>query len=127
MPLRIDEPTKVEAAGTPPKTILEYVGRVNTETDDLSIAHMESPPGWSEPGQRPDFDEYTVVLEGVVRVDYEEGSLEVGAGQAVLVKSGEWVQYSTPEGAEYVAICIPAFSPELVHRDSDLEDAIPHH
>ena len=118
MPTRIEGPTTVEAAGTPPKKILEYVGRVNTETDDISIAHMESPPGWSEPGQRPDFHEYTVVLKGTLRLDYEEGNLEVGAGQAVLVESGEWVQYSTPEGAEYIAICTPAFSPELVHRDN---------
>ena len=118
MPTRIDGPTTVEAAGTPPKKILEYIGRVNTGTDNLSIAHMDSPPGWSEPGQRPDFHEYTVVLDGTLRVDHEEGPLEVGAGQAVLVESGEWVQYSTPEGAEYIAICIPAFSPELVHRDN---------
>jgi mannose-6-phosphate isomerase-like protein (cupin superfamily) len=115
----ITSPTLVEAAGNKPKLIREYVGRVNSETTGLSLAHMQSPTGWLEPGQTADFDEYTLVLRGVVRVRHATGVLDVSAGQAVLARAGEWVQYSTPEadGAEYISVCLPAFSPELVHRD----------
>lgn len=120
MPIRIEAPTVIPAAGTKPKIIREFVGRVNTGDATVSVARMTSPSGWEEPGQRPDFDEITLVLEGLVRVEYEGGSLEVRAGEAVITKAGEWVRYSTPadEGAEYVAICLPAFSPETVHRDA---------
>jgi mannose-6-phosphate isomerase-like protein (cupin superfamily) len=117
MPELIAQPARVEAAGTKPKLIDEHVGRVNTGEERLSLAHMRSPGGWVEPGQRPDFDEYTLVLSGVLKVDHEGGALEVAAGQAVLARAGEWVRYSTPEGAEYVAVCLPAFSPDTVHRD----------
>ena len=119
MPSLISNPTVVQAAGTKPKLIEEYVGRVNTKSTDVSIARMKSPAGWVEPGQRPEFDEYTIVLNGMLRVTGEEGAIDVRAGQAVLVRGGEWVQYSTPEpdGAEYVAVCLPAFSMETVHRD----------
>jgi ethanolamine utilization protein EutQ (cupin superfamily) len=117
MPKWIESPSRVEAAGTKPKLIDEYVGRVNTGESRVSVAHMRSPAGWVEPGQRPDFDEYTVVLEGALRVEHEDGELEVAAGQAVLVPAGEWVRYSTPEGASYIAVCLPAFSPDTVHRD----------
>ena len=118
-PTLIPAPTRVEAAGNKPKLIDEFVGRVNTQTEGISIARMQSPGGWVEPGQRPEFDEYTVVLEGCLRVEFEGGSLEVQAGQAVLAPKGEWVRYSTPgdDGAHYVAICLPAFSPDAVHRD----------
>jgi mannose-6-phosphate isomerase-like protein (cupin superfamily) len=109
--------TRVEAAGTPPKLIDEYVGRVNTGTADLSIAHMRSPAGWSEPAQTPEFDEYTVVLQGALVVKHRDGELEVPAGQAVIAPAGEWVQYSTPQGAEYIAVCRPAFAPDSVHRE----------
>jgi mannose-6-phosphate isomerase-like protein (cupin superfamily) len=109
----------VEAAGNKPKLIREYVGRVNSNTTGLSIAHMQSPTGWLEPGQTPEFDEYTLVLRGLLRVTHTSGFVDVGSGQAVLVQAGEWVQYSTPEsdGAEYISVCLPAFSPALVHRD----------
>jgi len=119
MPTLVDSTTRIEAAGNPPKTIEEFVGRVNTKTERLSVARMWSPTGWSEPGQTPEFDEYTVVLRGELRVDHRDGSLEVHAGQAVIAHAGEWVRYSTPgpEGAEYVAICLPAFAPGTVHRD----------
>lgn len=117
MPELIALPTRVEAAGNIPKLIDEYVGRVNTGTDRLSLALMRSPEGWTEPGQRPEFDEYTLVIEGTVRVEHEDGELVVEAGQAVLARAGEWVRYSTPGGAKYVAICLPAFSPDTVHRD----------
>ncbi len=112
--------TLIKAAGTKPKEIREIVGRVNTKSSDLSIAHMKSPSGWVEPGQKPEFDEYTYVLRGTLRVEHQAGVLEVKAGEAVWVEKSEWVQYSTPgkEGAEYIAICLPAFSPEIVHRDS---------
>ena len=96
----------------------EYVGRVNTADEQVSIAHMRSPAGWSEPGQQPEFDEFTVVLKGTVQVEHKGGTMEVQAGQAVLAEKGEWVRYSTPQGAEYVAICLPAFSPNTVHRDA---------
>jgi mannose-6-phosphate isomerase-like protein (cupin superfamily) len=120
VPEIIQSPSRVEWAGTKPKLIDEFVGRVNTGEDRLSVARMQSPEGWQEPGQRPDFDEYTVVLDGALRVEDENGgALDVGAGQAILVRAGEWVRYSTPEpgGAHYVAICLPAFSPQTVHRD----------
>jgi ethanolamine utilization protein EutQ (cupin superfamily) len=119
MPELIQNPSRVQAAGTKPKLIDEYVGRVNTGEERVSVAHMRSPAGWVEPGQRPRFDEYTVVLEGCLRVEHEDGALDVRAGQAVLARGGEWVRYSTPEagGASYVAVCLPAFSPETVHRD----------
>jgi mannose-6-phosphate isomerase-like protein (cupin superfamily) len=112
-------PTRVEAAGNKPKLIDEYIGRVNTGTSTVSIAHMRSPGGWVEPGQTPEFDEYTVVLKGVLRVESKGSALDVRAGQAVHVSAGEWVRYSTPgdEGAEYIAVCLPAFSPATVYRD----------
>lgn len=108
---------RIKAVGTKEKLIDEVVGRVNTETDSVSVAHMRSPAGWEEPGQRPAFDEVTYVLHGSVRVEYEGGTLEVATGQAVLARQGEWVRYSTPDGAEYIAVCVPAFSPDTVHRD----------
>ncbi|MBC6470031.1 cupin domain-containing protein [Actinomadura alba] len=119
MPELIEHPSRVTAAGEPPKLIDEYVGRVNTGDERLSVAHMRSPAGWAEPGQRPEFDEYTVVLKGTLLVEYEGGSMNVGAGQAVHTKPGEWVRYSSPgaEGAEYIAVCLPAFAPGTVHRD----------
>ena len=120
MPTFLPCPTKIEAAGNLPKTIEEFIGRVNSRTEDLSIAIMKSPAGWLEPGQTPEFDEYTVVLRGMLRVSTRSGATDVRAGQAVISRKGEWVQYSSPEpgGAEYVAVCHPAFSPESVHRDS---------
>jgi mannose-6-phosphate isomerase-like protein (cupin superfamily) len=118
MPTLIERPTRVEAAGAPPKLIDEFVGRLNTGDDRLSIAHMRSPAGWAEPGQTPEFDEFTLVLAGAVRVEHRGGVLEVQAGQAVLTKAGEWVRYDTPAGAEYISVCLPAFSPGTVHRDS---------
>jgi mannose-6-phosphate isomerase-like protein (cupin superfamily) len=119
MPIHIKNPTVIQAAGNLSKKIEEFVGRVNSSTEAVSIARMKSPRGWTEPGQRPEFDEYTVVLDGVLRVEFEGGSMEVAAGQAVFTKAGEWVRYSTPHsgGAEYLAVCLPAFSPEKVHRD----------
>jgi hypothetical protein len=117
MPELIESPSRVEAAGTKPKLIDEFAGRVNTGETRVSVAHMRSPAGWVEPGQRPDFDEYTVVIGGVLHVEHEGGTLEVRAGQAVLARGGEWVRYSTPDGAEYIAVCLPAFSPDTVHRD----------
>ena len=119
MPTLIAQPTRIEAAGNKPKLIDEYVGRVNSKDDRLSIAHMRSPSGWVEPGQTPEFDEFTIVLKGMLRVTYRGGTLDVQAGQAVIAHGGEWVQYSTPgpDGAEYIAVCLPAFSPGTVHRD----------
>ena len=116
----INGPTVVQAAGTKPKQIQEFVGRVNNNTAALSIARMVSPGGWKEPGQKPDFDEYTVVLRGVLHVETREGNFDVHAGQGIEVCRGEWVRYSTPdpEGAEYIAVCLPAFSPDTVHRDA---------
>ncbi len=118
-PTLVPQPTRVQAAGNKPKLIDEYVGRVNSHTSALSIAHMRSPGGWQEPGQTPEFDEFTVVIRGMIRVEYESGSLDVHAGQAVIAHKGQWVRYSTPDadGAEYFAICLPAFSMETVHRD----------
>jgi mannose-6-phosphate isomerase-like protein (cupin superfamily) len=119
MPTLIPHPTRIESSGTKPKVIEEYVGRVNTKTSAISIAHMRSPEAWEEPGQTPEFDEYTVVLRGTLRVHHKSGILDVAAGQAVLAHAGEWIRYSTPfpGGAEYIAICLNAFSPETVHRD----------
>lgn len=120
MPTLIAAPTRIQAAGNKPKLIREYVGRVSSETAAASVAHMESPGGWVEPGQTPEFDEYTVVLRGTLRVEHSGGVVDVTAGQAVIAHRGEWVRYSTPdaEGAEYVAVCVPAFSMELVNRDA---------
>lgn len=119
MPTLITQPARVIAPGNKPKLIDEYIGRANTKTDDLSIAHMRSPQGWEEPGQQPEFDEFTIVLKGSVRVRHRNGVLDVTAGQAIIVHRGEWIQYSTPArgGAEYIAVCLPAFSIETVHRD----------
>ncbi len=117
MPTLISQPTRIQAAGTKPKLIDEYIGRVNSKTPNASVAHMRSPAGWEEPGQRPEFDEFTVVLKGMLRVTHSSGSIDVHAGQAVITHRGEWIQYSTPEGAEYIAVCVPAFSPETAHRD----------
>src|SRR5262249_28434662 len=120
MPRLIASPTQITAAGNKPKIIQEFIGLVNSKTEALSIARMQSPAGWVEPGQTPEFDEYTVVLRGMLRVTHREGTLDVQAGQAIITHKGEWVQYSTPEaeGAEYVAVCLPAFSPGTVHRDA---------
>jgi mannose-6-phosphate isomerase-like protein (cupin superfamily) len=121
VPTVIAAPSIVEAAGHPPKRIEEYAGRVNSGHSGVSVARMVSPSGWREPGQRPDFEEITVVLRGMIRVEHEGGALDVNAGQAVVTKPGEWIRYSSPgpEGAEYVAICVPAFSMEAVHRDAE--------
>jgi mannose-6-phosphate isomerase-like protein (cupin superfamily) len=120
MPTLISRPARVEAAGNKPKVIDEFIGRVNSGHAQVSVAHMRSPGGWIEPGQTPEFEEINVVLKGMLRVTHRSGVLDVGSGQAVVVKPGEWVQYSTPEpeGAEYIAVCLPAFSPETVHRDN---------
>ena len=119
MPRLIEKPTTIACVGTKPKQIQEFAGRVNSGHAGVSVARMISPSGWAEPGQRPEFEEITVVLKGTLRVDHEGGSLDVTAGQAVVASPGEWVRYSTPgaEGAEYVAVCLPAFSPTTVHRD----------
>jgi mannose-6-phosphate isomerase-like protein (cupin superfamily) len=119
MPTLVAQPARIRAAGSKPKLIDEYIGRVNSQTAGVSVAHMRSPEGWEEPGQAPEFDEFTVVLRGTVRVRYQGGQMDVGAGQAVIAHKGEWVQYSTPleGGAEYIAVCLPAFSMETVHRD----------
>jgi mannose-6-phosphate isomerase-like protein (cupin superfamily) len=116
----IKSPTAILAAGSKPKRIEEFVGRVNTRTDQLSIAHMQSPSGWEEPGQTPEFDEFTLVLAGMLRVETKTRILEVRAGEAVHAPAGEWVRYSTPEpeGADYISVCVPAFSLHTVHRDS---------
>ena len=121
MPECIEGPSVVEAAGNKPKKIEEFFGRINSKTDDVSIARMKSPSGWVEPAQRPEFDEYTLVLKGKLLVEYEGGSRTVPAGQGVKMNAGEWVRYSTPgaEGAEYVAVCLPAFSMDTVHRQDD--------
>ena len=119
MPTLIPKPTRIEAAGNKPKLIDEYIGRVNSSTSATSVAHMRSPGGWQEPGQTPEFDEFTVVLRGTLRVEHRGGLIDVHSGQAVIAHSGEWVRYSTPgeEGAEYIAVCLPAFAPGIVHRD----------
>ncbi len=119
VPILISSPTRITAAGNKPKLIDEYIGRVNSQSEQLSIAHMRSPGGWSEPGQTPEFEEYTVVLKGTLRVEHKDGILDVKAGQAVVASGGEWVRYSTPdpEGAEYIAVCLPAFAMDTVHRE----------
>jgi len=119
MPTLIAKPTRIQAAGNKPKLIDEYVGRVNSKTSAASVAHMRSPAGWLEPGQTPEFEEFTIVLKGMIRVEHNGGSIDVHAGQAVVTHAGEWIRYSTPEegGAEYIAVCLPAFSMETVHRD----------
>jgi len=119
MPTLITQPTRIEAAGNKPKLIDEYIGRVNSKTSAASVAHMRSPGGWLEPGQTPEFDEFTIVLKGMLRVEHKGGAIDVHAGQAVVAHAGEWVRYSTPQegGAEYIAVCLPAFSMETVHRD----------
>jgi ethanolamine utilization protein EutQ len=119
MPTLISQPTRIQAAGNKPKLIDEYIGRINSKTSAASVAHMRSPQGWVEPGQTPAFDEFTIVLKGMIRVEHKQGSLDVHAGQAVVAHAGEWVRYSTPNdgGAEYIAVCLPAFSMESVHRD----------
>lgn len=121
MPIKIENPAIIESAGNKPKIIKEYIGLVNSQTSELSIARMVSPSGWVEPGQQPDFAEYTIVLKGMLRVTTEKEQLDIHAGEAVIVKAYEWVQYSTPndEGAEYIAVCMPAFSPDTVHRDEE--------
>lgn len=125
MPVKIKSPTIIKAAGNKPKVIEEFIGRVNSKTEAVSIARMKSPPGWKEPGQRPEFDEYTVVLQGVLRVEAEDSTIDVAAGEAIITRKGEWIRYSTPEheGAEYIAVCLPAFSPETVHRDPTAKNA----
>lgn len=119
MPTHLQSPTIIEAAGNKPKRIEEYIGRVNSKTAAVSVARMTSPSGWVEPGQTPEFDEYTVVLRGMLRVETRTGAIDVAAGQAVITHAGEWIRYSTPgpEGAEYIAVCLPAFAPATVHRD----------
>jgi ethanolamine utilization protein EutQ (cupin superfamily) len=116
MPKLIATPARIPVPGN--KVVEEYIGRVNSGDGEVSIAHMRSPAGWSEPGQRPEFDEFTIVLSGAMNVEHKDGMMEVAAGQAVMAQKGEWVRYSTPNGAEYVAICLPAFSPATVHRDA---------
>lgn len=116
MPKLIAAPARIPVPGN--KIVEEYIGRVNSSDHAVSIAHMHSPAGWSEPGQRPEFDEFTIVLSGAMNVEHKDGIMEVTAGQAVMAQKGEWVRYSTPKGAEYVAICLPAFSPDTVHRDA---------
>jgi mannose-6-phosphate isomerase-like protein (cupin superfamily) len=119
MPRLIQQTTRIQAAGSKPKVIDEFIGRVNSADTGISIAHMRSPEGWVEPGQCPEFTEYTIVLSGTLRVEHESGSIDVAEGQAVITSAGEWVRYSTPfeEGAEYIAVCLPAFSVETVHRE----------
>lgn len=119
MPTLISQATRIQAAGNKPKLIDEYIGRVNSKTSTASVAHMRSPQGWLEPGQTPEFEEFTIVLKGTLRVEHKGGCLNVPAGQAVVAHAGEWVRYSTPQegGAEYIAVCLPAFSMETVHRD----------
>ena len=119
MPTLIAQPTRIQPAGNKPKLIDEYIGRVNSKSEGVSVAHMRSPQGWVEPGQTPEFDEFTVVLKGTLRVTHHDGTMDVRAGQSVIAHKGEWIQYSTPGegGAEYIAVCLPAFSMEAVHRD----------
>ena len=119
MPELIEDPVRVEAAGRPPKLIDEFAGRASNGEERVSVARMRSPAGWSEPGQRPEFDEYTVVLAGTLEVESDDGTLQVSAGKGILTRAGEWVRYSTPDGAEYLAVCLPAFSPDTVHRDRE--------
>ena len=118
----IKAPTRIEAAGNKPKIIEEFIGRVNSESTDVSIARMNSPGGWEEPGQTPEFGEYTVVLKGILKVETKNSTYEVNEGEAIIIGAGEWVRYSTPDtrGAEYIAVCLPAFSPETVHREDSI-------
>jgi len=120
MPTLISQPTRITAAGNKPKLIDEYIGRINSKTSAVSVAHMRSPQGWEEPGQTPEFDEFTVVLQGMLRVEDKAGHIDVAAGQAIITHRGEWIRYSTPAegGAEYIAVCLPAFALETVHRDA---------
>ena len=117
MPIKIAQPSVITAAGKKPKRIEEFVGRVNSQTPEVSIARMTSPAGWIEPGQRPEFDEYTLVLKGKLLVKTQNEVLEIHGNEAVIIRAGDWVQYSTPKGAEYISVCLPAFSPDTVHRD----------
>ncbi len=121
MPTLISQPTRIQSAGNKPKLIEEYIGRVNSQTTAASVAHMHSPAGWLEPGQTPIFDEFTIVLKGTLLIEHKAGSFEVAAGQAVIAHAGEWIRYSSPHegGAEYIAVCLPAFSMDTVHRDED--------
>ena len=122
MPKIINSPTIIKSVGNKPKIIQEYIGLVNSKTKDVSIAHMQSPGGWQEPGQRPDFDEYTIVLDGSLKVETENNTLFVNKGEAIIAYAGEWVRYSTPDakGAKYIAVCMPAFTPETVNRDEKM-------
>jgi quercetin dioxygenase-like cupin family protein len=122
MPTLIKNPSIIEAVGNKPKIIKEFIGRVNSGTEQISIAKMTSPPGWIEPGQKPEFDEYTFVLKGLLRVETKDTVVDVSEGQAIIIEKNEWIRYSTPteEGAEYIAVCLPAFSPETVHRDENM-------
>ena len=119
MPIKIKSPSVIESAGNKPKIIEEFIGRVNSKDDSVSIARMKSPGGWIEPGQTPEFDEYTIILKGLLKVETKNETFEVKAGEAIIAKKGEWIRYGTPlpEGAEYIAVCLPAFSPDIVHRD----------
>ena len=119
MPIKIKSPSVIESSGNKPKIIEEFIGRVNSKDDSVSIARMKSPGGWIEPGQTPEFDEYTIVLKGLLKVETKNETFEVKAGEAIIAKKGEWIRYGTPlpEGAEYIAVCLPAFSPDIVHRD----------
>jgi len=121
MPIKFDKPTIIEAAGNKPKEIKEYIGRVNSKTDEVSIAQMRSPAGWCEPGQTPEFNEYTIVLKGMLRVKTKGELMDINEGEAIIVQAGEWVQYSSPDpdGADYIAVCCPAFAPDIVHRDNE--------
>ena len=122
MPTKLNSPTIIKSVGNKPKIIHEYIGLINSKTNDVSIAHMQSPGGWQEPGQRPDFDEYTIVLDGSLKVETENNTLFVNKGEAIIAYAGEWVRYSTPEakGAKYIAVCMPAFTPETVNRDEKM-------
>ena len=122
MPTKLNSPTIIESVGNKPKIIQEYIGLINSKTNDVSIAHMQSPGGWQEPGQRPDFDEYTIVLDGSLKVETENNTLFVNKGEAIIAYAGEWVKYSTPDtkGAKYIAVCMPAFTPETVNRDEKM-------
>jgi len=120
MPIKVEKPITIKSAGNKPKEIKEYIGRINSNTDEVSIARMKSPGGWIEPGQTPEFNEYTIVLKGMLRVKTKNEIIDINEGEAIITQVGEWVQYSTPtsEGAEYIAVCCPGFSPEAVHRDN---------
>ena len=123
MPKKLNSPTIIKSAGNKPKVINEYVGRVNSKTSNVSIAHMQSPGGWLEPGQRPEFDEYTIVLDGCLKVESEVDTFLINKGEAIITHAGDWVRYSTPDknGAKYIAVCLPAFTPDTVHRDEEWE------